>query len=907
MNVSALADILSSKAKELKEAISETLHHDGSLLAILRQHTRELQPMTVEDLADSCAQTLVCAGFSLRWLNHSAKTAQRSEDLFDSLPPPVKEIVVALCSFGSNIKKLLEETLSIVDTLDVENLFAGCDPVIHFYEPFLQAYDKLTRKYRGVYYTPSEVVYHMVMVVHHQLQTKFGLPLGLADETTWQHLFDTGRVAEVPAGYADKPFVQILDPAMGTGTYVKVVIEVIRDTMRQHWQTNAPSEDPKRLWQKYVTKPNGLLERLYGFEVLLAPWVVAHLRLSFLLSNDETMPLEHSSDCFRLHLTNTLRGQSSRQQVDTIKHKMPLTVIIGNPPYKRGTRGAFPEQNWVQKDLLQPYLRGSSVKGYGVHLKNIYNEYVYFWRFAEWKVHTHSKYGIVSFITASSFLQGLGFYGLREHFKSIGSHLYIIDLEGNQRSLRITDNVFKIQTAVAIGTLVVQPNKGFEGNYYCVKGTAEQKKSFCLSHPTLENIEFLDISKTETFVGQKASVYHSFPKVLDVFPWQLSGVQFQRTWPIASSITVLQKRLEVFFSLHGDEQRSAFKESRDRKIDRTYKSVLDGTPLIPLRSERAQKVLATARNYAYRIFDRSVCLLDARLCTYARRDLWKTMSAEQIYFASIMTGSNTEGPTMIANANVPDLHILKSGGKDILPLYRDCKATLVNVNVALHNKLQECYRMVFPGEFVFYYAYAILGNSGYAKSFTEELLVPGLRVPITKNAEVFKHGVELGKRLIRIHTFAERLPSDDFDLHGKARCISPLSPEAPCYPVNFTHNSAENVILAHLENGEKVTFIGGVSIEVWGFSVSGQKPIQSWLSYRKKRSPSRRSSILDTVRNARWESAFTKEFLRVLHIVEMSLAFAPRLDAFLRQVLDGPMFQAMDFQQPTVEQRKSIS
>ena len=846
-----LAKALSIEAQNLRLVIINLLNQQDIhfFQSLFRQFEEELGPMSLEQFADAFAQTLVCGLLATRWMTQLDGIDDfRLETIhlfLSNFANDVKKKFATILACCAQIPEQVEALLNKLRTVNLQQVFSGADPVIHFYEPFLHEYDKSTRKHRGVYYTPPEVVNHMVMVVHHQLQTKFGLPLGLADESSWQQLFDNGTVSEIPMGYANKPFVQILDPAMGTGTYVKKVVEVIRETMQKHWQQNSPNENHQALWTDYVTKTNGLLQRLYGFEVLMAPLVIAQLRLGFLLSHHDTMPVDKDNHCFQLYLTNTLHNKSASASIDKVKNRAAVTVIIGNPPYKRETKKTAHPDNWVRENLLTPYRQGSSQKGYGVHLKNIYNAYIYFWRFAEWKIHTHSKYGIVSFITASSFLQGPGFHGLREHFRKIGSHLYIIDLEGNQRGFRITENVFHIQTAVAIGTLVIHPDQDFHGKYHRVEGTAEQKKAFCLSHTTLEKVPFLDISKTETFVGHKESLYHSFPYLVDIFPAQHCGIQFKRTWPIGPTKDVLKERIQRIVRTESEQEKKRLFQENDRTIDKSELNIFTNVRERPFKDETHHGLCNNIQKYGYRAFDRAWCLADNRVCSRPRKKLWRGHSNKQIYFVGILRKTNFCGPALIACANIPDLDFVRASGKDIVPMYTNAEANQVNISPAIYQKLCATYQTEITPESVFYYLYAMLGGPQYTIHYQKELQVPGPKIPITKQFEIFRRGTKLGKELICIHTFGERLAHPEFKLEGNAYCLESLPRQQDAYPERFTYTPETETIWACRGNKRKA-FVTKVSPATWNFSISGFKPVQSWLKYRTK--GGKVSSPLDRIR-----------------------------------------------------------
>lgn len=488
-----LATELAWRAQHLKALAVEELEKEiaagndkGPLKKLFDTFNAALATLTVEKFADAYAQTITYGMLAARWIssddeNKPLFTRKNLKDLLPETSAFLKDLFDKLVNsnFDKNLSWLLDDVTSLLARTSVAQVFQDekRDPSIHFYEDFLDAYDPQVRKDQGVYYTPDEVVSYIVRTAHASLHADFGLPLGLADTTTWA-AFAKAKKLSVPEGVDPKaPFVQVLDPALGTGTFLLRVIEVIHETMQAEFKKQGLDEEAARkAWVSYVRKD--LLPRINGFELMMAPYIVSHLRLGLALQ--ETGFTFTKNDRLRVFLTNTLEMHTPSQlsfigehvaeeakEADRVKKEAAISVIVGNPPYERepaenagNHKGGWVRGGWDGwrggRALLEDFSEPTRNAGRGGDLKNIYNLYVYFWRWAMWRVFDRYKApGIVSFITASSYLRGPGFSGMREEMRRDAERVFIFDLEGDQRGTRITDNVFCITIPVCVGSMVL--------------------------------------------------------------------------------------------------------------------------------------------------------------------------------------------------------------------------------------------------------------------------------------------------------------------------------------------------------------------------------------------------------------------------------------------------------------------
>ncbi|MBK6918551.1 MAG: hypothetical protein IPH07_14245 [Deltaproteobacteria bacterium] len=354
-----LAEELAWRAQHLKALAVEELEKEieagnnkGPLKKLFDTFNAALATLTVAKFADAYAQTITYGMLAARWISSGESPLFTRKNLKDLLPETsafLKDLFNKLVNynFDKNLTWLLDDITSLLARTRVAQVFQDekRDPSIHFYEDFLDAYDPQVRKDQGVYYTPDEVVSYIVRTAHASLQNDFGLPLGLADTTTWAAFAKAKKLA-VPDGVDPKaPFVQVLDPALGTGTFLLRVIEVIHETMQVEFKKQGLDDEAvRKAWVSYVRKD--LLPRINGFELMMAPYIVSHLRLGLALQETGASRSPRTTAC--VFLTNTLEMHTpsaalvhrehvaeEAKEAERVKKEAAISVIIGNPPYER--------------------------------------------------------------------------------------------------------------------------------------------------------------------------------------------------------------------------------------------------------------------------------------------------------------------------------------------------------------------------------------------------------------------------------------------------------------------------------------------------------------------------------------------------------------------------------------------
>lgn len=608
-----------------------------------------------------------------------------------------------------------------------------------------------------------------------------------------------------------------------------------------------------------------------------------------------------------------------------IKEKARVLVCMANPPYDR--QQLDPEESasrrkggWVRfgddgtgtNAILDDFLAPAREAGQGVHLKNLYNDYVYYWRWALWKVfETTRGPGIVSFITASSYLRGPGFVAMRQVMRQIFDELWILDLEGDSLGARKTENVFAIRTpvAIAVGVRYVGPRPEIPAKVHYAKltGTREEKLERLGQIRQFEDLDWRECSDgwMEPFLPKGSGDYFSWPLLTELFPWQHSGVQYKRTWPIGETKALLERRWADLVGLPGTERGTAFKETRDRRIDRQYQDLLLSDERLPAIADLlADTGCREPVRYAYRSFDRQWAIPDARVGDFLRPALWVICSDRQLFLTSLLTKVLGLGPAASVTDVPPDMdHFSGRGAKDVIPLWRDLAATQPNITPDLLSKISTAYGFEVSPEDLFAYCYGVLASPAYVDRFSEELTIPGPRIPLATNPEFFRRTAVLGRHLIWLHTYGERFVPEGKRRavvpQGKARCTRAIPGTPAKYPEDFAYDEATRT----LQVGEgRIT---PVDPEVWNFSVSGLEVVKSWLGYRMKEPAGRASSPLDKIRPERWTAPMTEELLRLLWVLEATVALFPELEQNLEAVVRSEVFSAAELPKPADEEREA--
>ena len=887
LDLKAFAELLAPLCGLLRTDVAEALGHTDSALSKLAEDWRQLlfPDATDAQFADAYAQTVTFALLLGRAEGADPLTLESAQDTLAAhhslLSRALQVLTDATVRSAMSVSlALLQRVLAVVPPA----LFGTVqDPWLYFYEDFLAAYDPKLRKDAGVYYTPTEVVGAQVRLVDDLLTNQLGKPLGFADLD-----------------------VTTVDPAAGTGTYLLSIIE--------HALRRVADSHGKGAVGNYASS---LAANLHGFEHLVGAYAVSELRVSRLLQQRGAVGQRAN-----IYLTDTLESphatprqlplfmqpiSEQRQLALEIKRRTPMIVCLGNPPYDRHeaarTDNGHRTGAWVRwgddgsgnDAVFQDFAAPVAAAGRGGQLKNLYNLYMYFWRWALWKVFEQDEQrgGIVSFITASSYLDGDAFLGMREHMRRICDEIWILDLGGEGRGSRTSENVFAIQTPVAIAIAMrrgkANRDTPAQVHYARIDGARTAKLSALDGIGALRDVPWQDCPEDwhEPFLPTSAGNYFGLPLLADLMPWQHSGVQLKRTWPVAPDAETLRRRWQSL--MQAKTRADFFRQTTDRTVTGRYRRDLagsagDATPISDLPPDANAPPI---HRYAYRALDRQHILADGRLISRPRPDLWRSHSDRQLYLTSLLTQPLGRGPALVACADIPDLHHFSGrGAKDVIPLYRNAEGGEANIAPGLLGQLPLPHA---SAEDFIAYLYGALAHPAFTARFAGELASRQLRVPITTDATLFRKVRDVGSRLLKLHTYHRRLlaAADPAGVPpGVARCTTGVPMDEDGYPDSFSHDAAQQT----LRVGQGI--FAPVAADIYEFEVSGLKVVQSWLRYRMKAGAGRQSSPLNEIRPLRWPPAYTGELLELLWVLEGTLALYPEQEQLLARIVAGPCLSA---------------
>lgn len=917
-----LAEVLAPLARFLKDTVYEVVtdRHPDALDVLYRNWTADLMPgATEEQFADSFAQTFTYALLLARVESNVPEEEFDTNAITPSLTKNGHRLIGAILQLMAQPQNrvLVDGPISLLEAtvgaVDVKKFKQKADPWLYFYEDFLAAYDPKMRADAGVYYTPVQIVEAQVRLLDEVLKTRFGRAQGLGDES-----------------------IQILDNAAGTATYpLAVAAHVLADAV-------SPRDAAR-----------SLAKRLHAFELLMGPYAVAHMRLTQLLestgadlgdggvqvylTNSLTDPGEISGDNQQISMWEVMGDiNEENRKAGLVKNShTPIRVILGNPPYDRGSRkkalgaGSENHKNLVLEEvrgkepLLNDFIEPLKMVGRGGQAKNLYNSYVYFIRWAIWKVcEQHpNQTGVVSYITSSSYLRGPGFAGLREYMRKVFDEIWIIDLGGEGRGARKEENVFAIQTPVAIFLGIQHPTTS-NGTvkkhsdrvrqkamvfYRRVIGTRAEKLGYLRTiqaptpthHPGWEKLSAKNWG--DKLVPSSVAALSDGILVSDVFPWNVSGAQFKRKWPIAPNPDALFLRWERLFADHGANE-ELFSPDRDCTVESRKKHLFTQKDLPALANPAAKETLVAPVRYGYRSFDRQWCIPDHRVATYIRQSLWDSQSSSQLYLVTLTATTLGEGPAITLSPYVPDMDFFKNrGAKDVHPLFRDA-AGVPNISAKVLNALKQNFGVEPSPLDVASYVVGQLGTGAYTKRFADELEESAAHVIFTSDYSLFRRVASFGRRIIFEQTWGERgAELNEFGqpsgrrYQGRASVGIP-TPSQP-YPDSWTYD--EEAKQLHVGDGR----FDNVSPRVAGYQVSGMNIVASWLGYRMRTPAGKSSSPLDQMQTKTWQH--DQELLELLWQLEFMVDAEDEAESLLEAILSGEKISIEDLGIPTAAERKA--
>ncbi|HEY9412377.1 MAG TPA: type ISP restriction/modification enzyme [Jiangellaceae bacterium] len=790
-----------------------------------------------------------------------------------------------------SVVETLHRVVGAIDWTDIR--LSDADAFGLLYEKFLAEYDPDLRRSSGTYYTPDLIARAMVNLTDEVLKARLSIKRGFAGDD-----------------------VIVVDPAMGTGTFLVEIMESVASTLRKERGTEAIAESHLR---------ELFSQRLVGFELQAAPYAVAELRLHSTLKKKYGVEVPRDEVRF---LSNTFDDpdkqalefgllydvlSDARQGANRIKRDVPVMVVIGNPPWREGARGEAP---WLEKrrdprrpiDLMsRPSLDEFRARGQGRREFNLSNMWTFFWRWATWKVfdaHPSQPAGVVAFITPSAYLTSESHAGMRRYLRETTDEGWVIDLTPEGFQPRVSTRLFPgVQQPICIGIFArygaVDRMTSAIVHHIAIAGTRQAKTDGLL---TLR----IDAASWRTCSSEwqapfkpTDSEWESFPKLSDLLPWHQPGVKPNRNWVYAPDPDILQRRWSTLRYAADEQKATLFKETSDRSVPWSDFPNRHGQ----VASDAANSVDAMPRfvSAAFRSFDRQYLIQDVRVIDRPRPELWQVDGEMQVYVSEQHTQALSSGPALTFSSLIPNMDCFMGhhGGR-VLPLFRDGENRVANISPRLLELLAEYRgRDIRPGELLAYVA-GIAAHSGYTARFREELAAPGIRMPLTAVPECWEEAIAIGSEVLWLHTYGERYVDE---AAGRPRGsvvnsteVGPLyvqsiptseelMPDAIEYDVD-----AGTLIIGDATDPERHGRIERVSPEVWNYAVGGMPVVRKWFSYRQ-RNPRRkkRTSPLDDINSMRWTAKFDDDLLALLHVLDRCVALEPSQAGLLNRVCAGPL------------------
>jgi hypothetical protein len=825
-------------------------------------------------------------------------------------------------------QKALETSLStltrVLDTVDWAVITKESpDAWLYFYEDFLEVYDNTLRKRTGSYYTPPEVVEAMVRLVDEALRSKlFGRATGLAS--------------------AD---VTVADPAAGTGTFLLGVMRKIATTVEDDQGQGAVRGAIQAAAQ-----------RLIGFELQFGPFAVAQLRLIAEMQALMAQPADKKAPAppeLKLFITDTLGNPfieedvmtlggeiaKSRRAANAIKKEQPITVVIGNPPYKEKAegRGGWIEQGTPGLEKPMDRWRPPPDWGVGAHGKHLKNLYIYFWRWATWKVFgtgvvastrqakdgvkeiDKDEEGIVCFISVAGFLNGPGFQKMRDDLRRTCSDIWVIDCSPDGHQPEVATRIFQgVQQPVCIvlAARKLGKNRDEPARVYfraLPKGRRVDKfLALGLLSLSDKDWEPCPLGWREPFLPQATGFWADFPALSDLFGYNGSGVMPGRTWIIAPDPVSLSDRWKTLTAESNIDRKEVLfhphlrkGEPGDKHVRKSVSAGLAGHEerLSPVADDH-RPVIKAAR-YSFRSLDRQWIIPDARLINQPNPRLWSWFSGAQVFLTAPGDRTPTNGPALTLTALMPDLHNYNGRGGRVFPLWANAAATIPNIKPDLLTLLADTYNREVRPEDAMAYLAAVMAHPAFTARFKDDLVRPGLRVPLTADAALFAEAVALGREVIWLHSYGERF---DDTAAGRPKgaprlpkAMAPTIPAAgaiPGAPEPLPDTMTYDPVSHRLNVGKG--FIENVTPAMWAYEVSGKQVVWQWFSYRRRdRSKpligdKRPPSPLDAIQPDHWLAEYTSDLIDLLNVLGRLVALEPKQADLLTRICDAPLLGLQD-------------
>jgi predicted helicase len=834
-----LAEMMAGKARLLSDIIGKALtsdetHNEDSTLKDQMLAFRQIliHDITPKSFADVYAQTIAYGMFAARLHDPTLDTFSRQEaaELIPKSNPFLRKLFgyIAGPDIDDRIKWVVDSLTDIFLACNVEEILKNYgkstkmeDPIIHFYETFLSEYDPKLRKSRGVWYTPQPVVNFIVRAVDDILKTEFDLPQGLADTSKTKIKVNTQTADKRSAtGYKqleqEVHKVQILDPATGTGTFLAEVVKHIHKKF----------QGQQGIWSNYVE--THLLPRLNGFELLMASYAMAHLKLDLLLTETGFKP--KSNQRFRVYLTNSLEEHhqdtgtlfanwlsTEANEANHIKRDTPVMCVIGNPPYAVSSTN---KNNWIDS-LIADYKKDLNEKSYN----SLSDDYVKFIRYGQHYIEKNGS-GVLAYISNNSFIDGIVFRKMRKHLLECFDKIYILDLHGNSKKKEVSPdgsadvNVFDIQQGVSINIFIKtdkkKKNELGQLFHYDLFGKREFKYDF-LNENNLNSLKWnsLPLKKPNYFFINKnyqgQDEYKKGFSIDELFQIKAAGIKTHRdSVVIGFNKKELKEQIEDYlFSV--DNTSNSFSETKFKTI-------------------------------SYRPFDNRFIYFDTELVTRHREKQIRYSFLKNLSLISGRQTKNREICHFFISNTLSEMKTAESStGSYHFQLYTypetNAQQTIeqqevrkANLNAQIVKQIEEKLGLTFTNEKeqsentfapidILDYIYAVLYSPTYRGKYKEFLKIDFPKVPYPKDKDTFWQLVKLGGEIRQIHLLE--------------------SPKVEQYITQYPIDGDNVVGKTKYQDGKvfinDTQYFDNVPQVAWEFYIGGYQPAQKWLKDRKNR------------------------------------------------------------------------
>lgn len=859
------------------------------------------QPQKADEFADMYAQTIVYGLFAAR-CNHKGPESFQRLGAAREIPktnPFLRQLFETITGTALDEEpyvNYVDYVVQILANTDIKKVLADFgkktqqeDPIVHFYEGFLTAYDPELRERRGVYYTPGPPVSYIVRSVDYVLKKHFDLGGGLADSSTIEfdrETFFTDFRGEPEKNalptrivHETRPKVLVLDPAAGTGTFLYAIVDLIRSEFMKYGNAG--------MWSEYVKRY--LLTRIFGFELLMAPYAITHFKLGMQLAGQD-LPLDLQKDWaydfasderLGIYLTNTLEesdnpwkslwgyeviGKEARS-ASVVKRDYPIMVVLGNPPYSANSAN---KGKWIIDLVRKDYYPHDDMKEHNPKL--LLDDYVKFIRWGQWRI-AHTGAGVLAFITNHGYLDNPTFREMRKSLIANFTKIFILNLHGNSKKKERSpdgskdENIFDIQQGVAIGIFVKEPNKDGPATIYHADlwGSRENK---------YESLHANDISSTPwTIIEPRSPFYIFMPqdatlqpehernwKITEVMPINSTGVKTHRDhFVLDCDQASLRTRIEDFKNLNiSDEEireKYNLSDTRDWKLNQKRRSLAENSewqihftkclyrPFDFRYYYHSQDVVELPRHDVMRhmLQGKNIGFCTNRQVNGEFRHILCSRKIINDCTVSLATRERTYlFPLYLypAIGNSSDNFHQQTLNSPSWPPGKDGR--IPNLSPNFISAIESCLNLkfisdgrgdlatTFGPEDVFDYIYSIFHSPTYRQRYAEFLKTDFPRVPLTSSIALFRKLCVIGKELVSLHVL-DSTEVSKFITHYPVTGNNQIEKG---YPKFIVHDDDSRIGCIKINQTQ---YFDGVPLEIWNFHVGGYQVCEKWLKDRRGR------------------------------------------------------------------------